>query len=336
MKAIARYPFQGNPAHAQISFPVGAQLTVKSQSNKDGWVWGTFGNQKGWLPATYVELLPETRSSNVNAYSPPPKQQQPLQYPQSVKTEAPSSPRLRSRVLDVPQGMSASIGFSDQTVTSKHISHDNALPPLTSVSFDSQFQDAVVSVMGDNESVNVFREQFARETLPIDSQADGNDDFPLMGGVPGSLFDAPKPALVEEETHFEQEQLPEEELKPVDIYRHAAPTKKRWNHKAEYSHEISVQITKKAQPVTPSYNTSNTKVAPAQVTPEDFWKAHPGRGGMITPSERQAYEVDHAFQGLDDSAKIEIVAEKKKQKFHMPTGLKKTWKKAKEGIMHMH
>ena len=377
MKAIARYSFQGNAAHSQLSFPVGAQLTIKSKSNQDGWVYGTYGVQNGWLPASYVEIFPEATalphpkavnntSMYAGIYSPQQRQQrqqQPSLYqqrPNNSKMESPVSPRLRSRVLDVPPGMSASVGFVDRSVTSSTpttttttttnnnniISHDDVLPPINSVSFDNnQCEDTAVSVIGDNESVNVFRDNNIQEqhVVPFSSPPDDeNEPFPLMGGVPGSLFDAApnKVALVEETILEQEQQLPDEKLEaPVDIYRHASPKKKLWNHRSEYSPEISVQVTSKPRPTTPTTMTYKTKVAPVHhhpVTPEEFWKAHPGRTGTITPSEQHAYEVDHVFAGMKDDDKIEIVVEKKK-KFHiMPKGLKSTWKKAKEGVLAIH
>jgi hypothetical protein len=58
MKAIARYPFQGDPRLSQLIFPAGAPLRVdtKKSAGQGGWMFGSYLGRSGWFPESYVEL----------------------------------------------------------------------------------------------------------------------------------------------------------------------------------------------------------------------------------------------------------------------------------------
>ncbi|CAB9505932.1 expressed unknown protein [Seminavis robusta] len=55
MKVISKYPFQAVPGMQQLSFPAGATIRAKNQSNQGGWMYGSYAGQSGWFPESYVE-----------------------------------------------------------------------------------------------------------------------------------------------------------------------------------------------------------------------------------------------------------------------------------------
>jgi hypothetical protein len=57
--AVAQFAYSGDTSQKQLSFPVGAQISVLSEDNSNnGWKHGKYGDQKGWFPAAYVIMQP--------------------------------------------------------------------------------------------------------------------------------------------------------------------------------------------------------------------------------------------------------------------------------------
>jgi len=320
MKATTRYPFAACVA-SQLSFPAGAEIDVKSESSKEGWIWGSFGGQKGWLPASYIELKASPPSPPYRTANTPPAANDWMMTPweqqqqRPVVSPATYSPRSRSRVLDVPEGLRASVGFQNQSGTS---------PPF---------------MLQQEEEYNPDANNDFRGNCPTDQNG-----FSLMGGNPGSLFGSCNVPLHRvPEQHAEEDAQQREEEVPVDVYRHGSPRRKTGQQlhcKSDYNEYISVEITPKAKSQShqmPSSAYGVEKLVPhQQINPTDFWNAHPGRVPGNTSAE-QAYKLEAAFEGIDKTQMIDIVVEQKKNKaLHVPRALKRTWAKAKEGIMNHH
>lgn len=53
-KYVAKYPFNGNPAQNQLSFPVGATIIARDGQEGKPWYWGNYMGRDGWFPPTYV------------------------------------------------------------------------------------------------------------------------------------------------------------------------------------------------------------------------------------------------------------------------------------------
>ncbi len=56
-KYIAKYPFNGNPAQNQLSFPVGATIIARDGQDGKPWYWGNYMGRDGWFPPTYVKKM---------------------------------------------------------------------------------------------------------------------------------------------------------------------------------------------------------------------------------------------------------------------------------------
>ena len=285
MKAVAIFSFEGNPALSQLFFPVGAEIRAKSASNKNGWMFGSYGGQHGWFPVSYVELQTPLVMSG---------RQQERQQRRSLKSSY------------------------QRPLQDAAASDANDIPPVTSISFEST--KSVPSI------------------TPSNGQNQKDDAFPLMGGVPGSLFGFPTHHMhtieEEEEKNAFQQLANRPSDEPVDIYRHAPASKKGYNSKSEYSPEITVQVTAKPRSFSSSPPTigSRAKVAPqATPSPEDFWKAHPGRAPGPTSAD-QAFELERAFEGIREEDKIEIIVEKKTKFGGISKKLKKIAQKTIDGI----
>mmetsp|Transcript_10240 Transcript_10240/g.19187 ORF Transcript_10240/g.19187 Transcript_10240/m.19187 type:complete len:195 (-) Transcript_10240:1290-1874(-) len=54
---VAKYPFNGNPAQAQLSFPVGAMIVARDGQEGKPWYWGNYMGRDGWFPPTYVTKM---------------------------------------------------------------------------------------------------------------------------------------------------------------------------------------------------------------------------------------------------------------------------------------
>ena len=51
---LAKYPFNGNAAQAQLSFPAGATIVARDGQEGKPWYWGNYMGKDGWFPPTYV------------------------------------------------------------------------------------------------------------------------------------------------------------------------------------------------------------------------------------------------------------------------------------------
>ncbi len=51
---VAKYPFNGNAAQAQLSFPAGAHIVARNGQEGKPWYWGNYMGKDGWFPPTYV------------------------------------------------------------------------------------------------------------------------------------------------------------------------------------------------------------------------------------------------------------------------------------------
>lgn len=83
MRAIAKYPFVGDPAQKQLSFPAGVELDAKSKSEHHGWMWGIYQDKHGWFPVSYVKLQRPVR---------PPERKQQRYIPQPGNPVIPPYP----------------------------------------------------------------------------------------------------------------------------------------------------------------------------------------------------------------------------------------------------
>lgn len=83
--ARARFAFAGNPSNGQLSFPVGAEITVCS-GNNNGWLEGYYNGQKGWLPVTHVvAAVADNQDASVAPFLPPAATVQPEYIEQQVR-----------------------------------------------------------------------------------------------------------------------------------------------------------------------------------------------------------------------------------------------------------
>ena len=54
---LAKYPFNGNPAQSQLSFPAGATIIARDGQDGKPWFWGNYMGKDGWFPPTYVTKI---------------------------------------------------------------------------------------------------------------------------------------------------------------------------------------------------------------------------------------------------------------------------------------
>ena len=54
---LAKYPFNGNPAQSQLSFPAGATIVARDGQDGKPWFWGNYMGKDGWFPPTYVTKI---------------------------------------------------------------------------------------------------------------------------------------------------------------------------------------------------------------------------------------------------------------------------------------
>lgn len=66
---VAQYPFNGNPAQAQLSFPAGATLVARDGQEGKPWYWGNYMGKDGWFPPTYVSKVGSAAPAPVPAAS---------------------------------------------------------------------------------------------------------------------------------------------------------------------------------------------------------------------------------------------------------------------------
>jgi len=56
-RTISVYPFQGDPALSQLSFPSGATIRVVSKHSNSEWWFGSWNGQRGWFPPSHCRPL---------------------------------------------------------------------------------------------------------------------------------------------------------------------------------------------------------------------------------------------------------------------------------------
>ena len=66
---VAKHPFNGNAAQAQLSFPVGATIVASDGQEGKPWYWGNFMGKDGWFPPTYVSRVGSAASAPIPSAS---------------------------------------------------------------------------------------------------------------------------------------------------------------------------------------------------------------------------------------------------------------------------
>ena len=75
MRVTAKYAFSGNPQESQLSFPAGAQLETSPEGHhapRHGWMHGSYQNQRGWFPESYIVEDPSGSTDSCPPSAPPP------------------------------------------------------------------------------------------------------------------------------------------------------------------------------------------------------------------------------------------------------------------------
>jgi len=267
-------------------------------------MFGSYAGQEGWFPESYAMQAPSQRQPSKRTLYHQQQPQQPSYRQQPVTpTRVETPPRQRTSRVDYTN--SPTLGYTNT------MADTNELPSL------------------------------GRGTTAVATPTSSEDEgFPtMMGGVPGDLFEgAPKPVRYTTQPRSASPSfMKEPEEAPIDIYRHARPRKRNfYAARAEYSPEISVQITAKAAaPESPAVTPRITQVPPSPTsTTSEFWRMHPGRVPGPKTADR-ACELDRAFEDSRDSetVRIDVTIEKKHKRFpYIPKSLKNAAKKTVSAV----
>eukprot|EP00978_Attheya_sp_CCMP212_P047272 scaffold421288_cov64-Attheya_sp.AAC.1 len=91
---VAKHPFNGNVAQAQLSFPAGATIAARPGQEGNVWWWGSYRGAEGWFPPAYVTALaatpPASMQQRMQTASFAPAQQQ--ARPQQQQQQQPQRP----------------------------------------------------------------------------------------------------------------------------------------------------------------------------------------------------------------------------------------------------
>jgi Variant SH3 domain. len=102
---VAKYPFNGNPAQAQLSFPVGAIIVARDGQEGKPWYWGNYMGRDGWFPPTYVTKMGSVAAAPVvpNAATAASSMQQRMANVSFTSSTARMQPRGAQGVQPQPQ-----------------------------------------------------------------------------------------------------------------------------------------------------------------------------------------------------------------------------------------
>eukprot|EP01125_Pyxidicula_operculata_P018833 TRINITY_DN673_c0_g1_i2.p2 TRINITY_DN673_c0_g1~~TRINITY_DN673_c0_g1_i2.p2 ORF type:complete len:135 (-),score=32.95 TRINITY_DN673_c0_g1_i2:170-574(-) len=64
-RAIANWDFEGNKELMQLSFKIGEEIIVLDEDDQ-GWWWGRLGENEGYFPANYCEIIKPNIKHNEN------------------------------------------------------------------------------------------------------------------------------------------------------------------------------------------------------------------------------------------------------------------------------
>ncbi|CAB9500767.1 expressed unknown protein [Seminavis robusta] len=179
MQLIAKFPFQGNPGENQLTFPAGAIIdetpnnhTYKNTvNNNNGWLHGTYQNQRGWFPADFVQPL-------VSPSMPPPRAPEP--EANIVLAPMAASMPMASAVPITDNGAARMQDVSDSRITSAStgpmLDYSAAsfasLPPPSRKKLDnSQISQLIAQgfTRGLAESLDDAKQTFAKRIWVVDN-----------------------------------------------------------------------------------------------------------------------------------------------------------------------
>eukprot|EP00980_Cylindrotheca_fusiformis_P001293 scaffold333_cov133-Cylindrotheca_fusiformis.AAC.19 len=125
-----QYAFNGNPQQQQLSFPAGAEVLVNPQSEKNGWIHGTYQNNAGWLPSAFVPPVPPQQQHSQQALNHQQPQQQHHPQPQHVYQPQNMSVNQQHHPYQSPQAQSS--GQQQQQQQQRKIGMQHNFDPLAS------------------------------------------------------------------------------------------------------------------------------------------------------------------------------------------------------------